>query len=705
MMSEKILKEIIRWLSFSILFLPLLVIKTTLFPYIFSKIIFFQIAVEIIFALWLILIVCEKKYRPNFKNPLLLSITIFMGILILTSFLGQDPSRSFFSTQERMTGTITFFHFYLWFLVLGSLFKDVADWRKFIWASLIASFLVGLYGIGQKLGLEFLPKGSISRWAATLGNPIYLSVYAMLHIFLAGFLILQERKKILKALLIILILFNLVIMSFGASRGVILSFGFSLFLFFIFLIIQLPSKKIKVFVSFLLILIISGFVFLQTEKAKPFVAKSPVFLKRIVATKEMDWTRTSSWQAAFEGFKEKPVLGWGWENYNLVFNKFFNPRYLEAGFANTWFDKSHNQVLDILCLTGIFGLLSYLAFFFFIFKALFKKSREYRLPLGSVILSLMLVAYFLQNLFVFDTPAPLISFYLSLGLIYFYCKSAEPDNINLDDSPWLSRAERRRKLSGYSGLGKNLILIPIILIFLFISIYKLNILPFNKSQDGAKGAIISPINFELGLYFYKNSLKESSFTNPEIRLMLARTILEETEKADEKSKKEGLEFAISEMKKNTKEHPLDVKYYLALGKLYQADFNFEKAENAFEKAVELSPKRQEVYYELGQNKVSQGEFSEAAKLYQIALKLNEKIRDSHWYYGIAAILAEDYKEGIKEIEKAHEMGRGFGKNPQILSIIANGYAQLGEIDKALKVLKDLAKIDKDLADKIEKLIH
>jgi len=729
-------KEIIRWLSFLILFLPILVLRETLFPYVFPKIVFFQIAVEIIFALWLILVIgpssirlgrnygagnpssrtlrvhygAGKDYRPDFKNPLLLSLTVFMGILILTSLLGMDVSRSFFSTQERMTGIITFIHFYLWFLVLGSLFKDVADWRRFVWLSLTASLLVGLYGIGQKLGWEFLLKGDVSRLSATLGNPIYLSVYAMLHVFLAGFLILQERKKILKVLLIILILFNLVIMSLGASRGVILSFGFSLFLFLISLIILFPSKKIKVFVSLILIFIISGFIFLQTPKSQPFLEKSPLFLKRIATITPTtflitDWSRILAWQAALEGFKEKPILGWGWENYNLVFNKFYNPRYLEVGLAETWFDKSHNQVLDILCLTGIFGLLSYLAFFFFIFRALFKKSKEYRFALGPLTLGLMMFSYFLQNLFVFDTPAPLISFYFSLGLIYFYTKSNPNDpnfhpNVpnNSNDGHRIPRAIRRREArrfaeSGHPILGWRLILFPIILIFLFISIYQLNILPFSKSRDGARGAVISPINFESGFYFYKNSLKSSSFTNPEVRLMLAKTVLEEMPafakasagegKLDEKNKKELLDFAISEMEKNTKEHPFDVKYYLALGKLERLNLNFEKAAASFEKALELSPKRQEVFYELGQVKISQGEFSEAAEIFEKALKLNEKIRDSHWYYGLAQILNKNYEQGIKEIETAHQMGRGFGVDPALLLIIAHGYAETENFEKAI----------------------
>ena len=56
-------KEIIRWLSFLILFLPILVLRETLFPYVFPKIVFFQIAVEIIFALWLILVIGPSSIR------------------------------------------------------------------------------------------------------------------------------------------------------------------------------------------------------------------------------------------------------------------------------------------------------------------------------------------------------------------------------------------------------------------------------------------------------------------------------------------------------------------------------------------------------------------------------------------------------------------------------------------------------------------
>ena len=73
--AEKICLAIIRWASYLILFLSLLVYRGTLYPYIFGKIIFFRILVEIIFAAYIFLAVYDKRYRPNWKNLLIFSST------------------------------------------------------------------------------------------------------------------------------------------------------------------------------------------------------------------------------------------------------------------------------------------------------------------------------------------------------------------------------------------------------------------------------------------------------------------------------------------------------------------------------------------------------------------------------------------------------------------------------------------------------
>jgi len=678
--TEKICLTIIRWLSCLILLIPFLIYRRTLFPYIFPKIICFQILVEIIFAAWLILLVSKKKYRPKWENPLILSLTIFIGILFLTMFFGVDLSRSFWSTQERMTGVLTMFHFYLWFLVLTSCFKGWKEWRKFIWISLLSSFLVGLYAIGQKLNFQFLFGEGEARLSSTLGNPIFLSVFAMLHVFLAGFLTLIEKKWFWKTLAVSFLIFNLVIMTFGASRGVILSFGLSLFLFLVYLIFVLSSKKIKIVLFVLLFIIICGFIFsaifLPTQKNKPWVYKAPVFLQRMTYFKTSFWDRIIAWQIAFQGFKERPISGWGWENYNTVFNKYYHPQYLEFGLKNTWFDKSHNQVMDLLVLTGVLGIISYFSVFFFLFYLLYKKIRKEietslskKVAIG--ILGLMFVTYFIQNLFVFDTPASLIIFYFGLGLFYFV--TAE------------EREEEEEK-----GIFFPIVLILLIIIFLPLSIYKFNVKPFIQSRLTHKAASISRTDLKGGLVVYKKALEKSCFTNPEIRTQLMKSVANANSegKTEPKVLKESFEMAISEMEKSIKEHPLNVRYYLFLGQLYNTASSFNKdylieAEEVFKKALELSPRRQEIYHELGWANLIQGKNEEAISFFKEALLLNEKIATSHWNLGLAYISAKKYEEGLAEIEEFLKISRSYGSDPNAILFIAQAHAEVSDFSKAI----------------------
>ncbi|PJE69443.1 MAG: hypothetical protein COU98_02010, partial [Candidatus Staskawiczbacteria bacterium CG10_big_fil_rev_8_21_14_0_10_38_10] len=708
-------------------FIPFLspeIYTRTLFPYIFPKIIAFQIIVEIILAVWLFLIIENKKYRPNFKNPLILSLTIFIGVLFITMFTGVDASRSFWGTQERMTGVLTMLHFYFWFLMLTSCFsaqggsasggKDFREWRKFIWASLGCSFLVGLYALGQKLGVEFLIRGGV-RLSATLGNPIYLSVYAMLHIFLAGFLAftplvvaaprssglppkagarsltgLMEKKWLWRGIAIFLLVFNLIIMPLGASRGVLASFGITSILFLIFLLFVLSQKKFKIGVAFFLLLIIGSGIFIYIQRDADWTKKAPVFLQRIVRTKEVDWTRTLAWQAALEGFKEKPIVGWGWENYNIVFNKYYNPRYLEGGFGETWFDRSHNQVMDILTLTGILGILAYFAVFISLFWLLFrkiKKEADLKIKVAVGILGLMFLAYFTQNLFVFDTPAPLIVFYFSLGLAYFVTQRDTNIRMHTNDTNY-----KKHTHSGQSG-GIRIFGLILIIIFLPLAIYKFNFQPFFQSRNAYKGAIASFYDLDVGLNFYKKSLEKPSFINPEVRMQLVKSVISAkgARNTPLETLREGFEFAISEMQKSVKEHPLDVRYYLFLGKLFSNAYIFDKnylieAERVLEKALELSPKRQEIYFDLGLARLLQEKYDESIETYKKAVSLDDKVIESHWNLGIAYLSAKRYKEGLEEINIAHQMGYSYYRpDPNITLFIAQAFSEVGDYSRAISL--------------------
>ena len=641
---EKICLWIIRLSTMAILFLPLLVYRPVLYPYIFSKIIVFQILVEIIFVAWLFLaLYAKKKYQLNWRNPLVIALTVFMGILVLTAFTGVDIYKSFWSSQERMTGMITIVHFYLFFLVLTSVFRNKKNWCQFIWLSLICSFLVGLYGLGQKFGFEFLLKEGGVRMSATLGNPIFLAVYAMLHVFLAGFLLFYARRRAWRGILIFLLIFNLGVMFLTGTRAAVVAFGFSALLFLVFLVFYKKSKVwLKILAAFLFLMVIGGGVFIYLNKAEPWMGKAPYFIRRLTTISlESNKSRLTSWQIGLQGFKKRPIFGWGWENYNVVFNKYYHPFYLGQGQRATWFDRSHNQVIDLLALTGIIGTLSYLSIFGALFWLLFKKIKrlglKQKIPL--VIIELMFLAYFIQNLFVFDTPAPLIIFYFSLGLVYFITKGDTNYELHANDTNKEKLEIRNLKLE----INKRFplpVLIFLVVIFLPWAMYKFNIEPFQQSRLGIRAIHTSKVDLKSGLYWYQKALAKPVFTNPEIRTYLAKTIAEEYQKIGPKTSEtdlnvlaQGTEMAIAEYKKSVREHPLDARHWLYLGQLYNLGARYNKeyiqeAGKVLHKALELSPQRQQIYFELARVHVYLKEYDQAIELLKQAVILDPQVKES-----------------------------------------------------------------------------
>lgn len=143
----------------------------------------------------------------------------------------------------------------------------------------------------------------------------------------------------------------------------------------------------------------------------------------------------------------------------------------------------------------------------------------------------------------------------------------------------------------------------------------------------------SKTDLKSGLYWYQKALAKPVFTNPEARLLLVKTIFERQEKVGPEIFKQGINFAISEMEKGVKEHPLDVRYWLYLGEiytlagLYNQDF-LVKAEESLNHALQLSPQRQQIYFDLARIKFIQKKFDEAKELAQRAFDFDPRAKEA-----------------------------------------------------------------------------
>ena len=124
-----ILLKIIKVGLYAALFTPLVFWDQVIYPFVFPKVIFFRIIVEIIFFLYIALLVLEPRYSPK-ATPLALVVFLYIAIALSTSLLGENVYGSFWSTIMRGEGIITLIHLGVFFIVLSSVITQKDEWQN-----------------------------------------------------------------------------------------------------------------------------------------------------------------------------------------------------------------------------------------------------------------------------------------------------------------------------------------------------------------------------------------------------------------------------------------------------------------------------------------------------------------------------------------------------------------------------------------------
>ena len=159
------------------------------------------------------------------------------------------------------------------------------------------------------------------------------------------------------------------------------------------------------------VLIGSLFVFKNTT----FVQSYPV-LARIASISPNDITgmsRLSMWKISYKAWLERPILGYGQDNFSHIFaRKFISDKMCNL---EPWYDRSHDVFFDWLVAAGALGLLTYLSLYgvtlWFMWK---KKGHDMSLEEKSILTGLI-AGYFVHNIFVFDNLTSYILFQGSIS--------------------------------------------------------------------------------------------------------------------------------------------------------------------------------------------------------------------------------------------------------------------------------------------------
>jgi len=676
---EKIYLRVIEWGTYLALFSPLIFVKDYFFPFVVPKTIFFRLVVDVIFIAYILLAVSNPRYRPKI-NLLTIAISLFLAFLVLTSLTGLNFERSFWSLFERMTGLLTFFHLFAFYIVLASVFRERKYWERILSVSILVCVLVSFYAL--------FPKDSVAtRGGGTLGNSSFFSTYLLFNIFFALILLAMKSGfwRILYGLSLILFLFLLFFNPGGFTKGAVFSFVIGIIILIfgsaMFYLFSLRERKFKIAAFLLVILLALGiFGFFQLdfvqEKTDELLQSNTIQARVIV------------WNIAFKAWQERFWLGWGWENFNTPFIKYYDPALPLTG--DVWYDRVHNIVLDMGVSSGIIGLLSYLSIFgvaiFGLLRLLSKIiiQKNIIIPLTMIVL---LIVYFLQNFWVFDMIASYIMFFLALAFISFLLSSSESERGKLPSSPLTPTREREevkvKLLSFSSFVGALLIVLTIFTFFLG------NIQPARASKFILKG-IVLPL--EQSLANFQKAFRTSpmvKFEAPE-QLSMKISALAAQSGQNRELLNQGFLLAEEEFKNSLAKSPWDFRLHLFLGRHYNNFYYFsgseEKlalAEELLRKALELGPNNQQVYYIFAQTRFLQGKDEEALEFLKKAKDLEPRFFGSRWHLIRGYRLAEKYELALSELKELENLGYDWKANPETLK---EGIEILKETGESLEVL-------------------
>ncbi len=681
---------------FTALTTPLWVNSQFLFPFITTKVIFFRVLIEIALSCYVLLAVRESKFRPRWTQ-LTIAVSVFFTIITIASLFGINFYKSFWGNIERGEGLLTLYHVFAFFFLLIQVFKSKQMWHWFINVAIFVSVITGVYALLQYLDSDSVINGGASRLSSTIGNAAFYAGYLAMNVILSVWMFVKQRNILWRLYYGAVILFELFILVETETRGAFLGLLSAVILsslIYAFLSKQKNSKKIAIGII-LGIVVLSGLIFAQKDSS--FVQEVGI-LRRITTISFNDITTQSrllTWDSSWQGLKDRPLLGYGVENYNVAFNKYFHAEIFRDAGSQIWFDRAHNIVFDIAVTSGIVGLLSYLAIFIFALKVLYRHMKKTG-DIASFALSTgFLSAYFIQNLFVFDVLATYITFFLFLAFIVW---------IEQGDSEEIEVPLPSKKISPYFP-----VVVGCVVIILAGMVVKFNIEPAQANITGVQALILDKQgNKEEAFKMFRKAIDYNTNQSIELRQRYAELVMNQSRTGDNsQAMSKELNRAIIEIKKSIEEQPENVQHYLFLMMLYNASDQFDANRSNLvlslgEKALELSPTRPQIYYEIGQAYIAQGKNIEAVNAFESALKLQPKSIESQWNLTAAYYL-------INEVDKAQE---------QLDAMIENGYNPYTRINlqrrisvlalaknwnEIIKLYKELIKLDPENSEWVARL--
>lgn len=664
------LQQIILWL-FQLLFLtvPLFFtwVNDELFE--FNKMVLTYVLTICIVTAWLIRMVQEK--RVIFKRtPFDIPIVLFLLSQVASTVLSIHPQTSWFGYYSRFHGGLlsTITYTLLYYAFVSNIEKKhlVAVYISLFTSALITSF----YGIFEHFGHSpscLLISGNFdascwiqdvkNRVFSTFGQPNWQAAYAITILPLSLVLASLAKHRWLKLFYIVSFVALYTVLLFTKSRSGILGFGVSAFMLasgYAWLRFKGTGKTFNKNTLSVLGGTAAAVVLLSLIFGTPYTPSAQQLLqpqKEIVvqssdnaAVNRLELGGTDSgeirkivWTGAIDVWKRYPLFGSGVETFAY---SYYLDRPQSHNLVSEWdflYNKAHNEYLNFLATTGIFGLTTYILFqawfSLFCLKIFFDKSTADDSKQFSLALLSGYAALSVSNFFGFSTVMVGILFYLFPAFLLLYTQDTS--------KAATKKISAKHSEDSFSYIGSSIVaVIGLICIAAVVKYWNADKL-FTQSKthfsvaqysEGLK-ALESAIDKNPGEALYYDTLAD---TYAQIAAQLAA--INETTAAGQFSQN-----AIGFSDKTIELNPAHLNYYKTRIRIFLSLASIdpkylEDAKNTTVLALEYAPTDAKLQFTLAQILMSQGKTAEAVSALEKTVEMKPN------YEAAYQVLAQAYLE-------------------------------------------------------------
>ena len=346
-----------RWVLIATTLVPVALSPGFFFPYVTVRAVYFRVLVEIAAAILGYLVLRRESVEAFRRDFVFVALAGWVAASLLAAVAGVAPMRSIFGDHERMGGVWFWLHLLVFYTGLRTFMRE-QHWWAFFRAALAVALVIATYGLVRyKYHLFGFGIGGMES-GVTIGNSGLLGAYLLCNVALAAMLAARSPGRgrwvyvAVGGLLVAGIVFS---GNRSSTLGLVLGAGVALLAFAWF------SRSVR-----LRWIAVASAMFVAAG-ALPFVAgaswAAPV-VDRLPAIGRLsggvDSVRVVQWRAAVEGIRDRPLLGFGPENYQIVWSRFYHPEMYRFQ-PDSRFDRAHNAFLDAFATSGVLGLLTLVA--------------------------------------------------------------------------------------------------------------------------------------------------------------------------------------------------------------------------------------------------------------------------------------------------------------------------------------------------------